>query len=126
VHLLDESDDTLARVYNRVLRFVERDLKRIMEIAERVSLRGVRGGAVGGKGLGKDLSGSGEDKEKAGDRKKESLDGFEIMANVVWAEFGRAIMDEMGSVVFAAGRPGEFRKVIYHTSYCLVTLLTRF
>jgi len=26
-----------------------------MEVAERVSLRGVRGGVVGGKGLGKDM-----------------------------------------------------------------------
>ncbi|KIM75524.1 hypothetical protein PILCRDRAFT_827237 [Piloderma croceum F 1598] len=111
VHLLDESEDTLARVYNQLLRFVERDLRRIMEVAERVSLRGVRG-VVGGRGLGKDMlttPGSGKHAEKAGG-KQDSLEGFEIMANVVWAEFGRAIMDEMGSVVFAAGSPGEFRK----------------
>ena len=37
--------------------------------------------------------------------------GFEIMANVVWAEVGKAIMDELGSAVFAAGKPDEFRKV---------------
>ena len=37
--------------------------------------------------------------------------GFEIMANVVWAEVGRALMDELGGVIFAAGRPDEFRKV---------------
>jgi len=37
--------------------------------------------------------------------------GFEIMANVIWEEVGRAIMDELGSVVFSAGRPNEFRKV---------------
>jgi conserved oligomeric Golgi complex subunit 2 len=110
---LDESEDTLARVYNQLLRFVERDLRRIMEVAERVSLRGVRGGVVGAKGLGKDMltmPGSGKHTENVSG-KKDSLEGFEIMANVVWAEFGRAIMDEMGSVVFAAGRPGEFRKV---------------
>ncbi|KAI4519958.1 COG complex component [Schizophyllum commune Loenen D] len=36
--------------------------------------------------------------------------GFEIMANVVWAEFGNSIIEELGTVVFAAGRPNEFRK----------------
>lgn len=47
----------------------------------------------------------------------ESQEGFEIMANVIWAEFGRGIMDEMGSVVFAAGRPDEFRKVCHLFCY---------
>jgi hypothetical protein len=37
--------------------------------------------------------------------------GFEIMANVIWEEIGRAIMDELGGIVFSAGRPNEFRKV---------------
>jgi len=32
------------------------------------------------------------------------------MANVIWAEISHAIMDELGSVVFAAGKPDEFRK----------------
>ncbi|KAL1748768.1 oligomeric golgi complex component, COG2-domain-containing protein [Schizophyllum fasciatum] len=36
--------------------------------------------------------------------------GFEIMANVVWAEIGSSIIEELGTVVFAAGRPNEFRK----------------
>ena len=36
--------------------------------------------------------------------------GYEILSNVVWAEVGRAIMDELGSIVFAAGKPDEFRK----------------
>lgn len=41
-------------------------------------------------------------------------DSFDIMANVIWPEIGQAIMDELGSVVFAAGKPDEFLKVIYH------------
>lgn len=83
-----------------------------MEIAEKVCMRGMRGGGLGDKGSssGKDLSkASGEKKEK---QEKEDQEAFEIMANVVWAEFGKAIMDEMGGVVFAAGRPDEFRKVL--------------
>jgi conserved oligomeric Golgi complex subunit 2 len=37
--------------------------------------------------------------------------GFEVLANVIWAEVARALMDELGSSLFAAGRPDEFRKV---------------
>jgi hypothetical protein len=44
-------------------------------------------------------------------------EGFEIMANVVWEEVGKAIMDELGSVVFAVGRPNEFRKVCMGIQY---------
>lgn len=44
-------------------------------------------------------------------RNNEQEGGFEIMANVVWCEIGKAVMNELGSVVFAAGKPDEFRKV---------------
>jgi len=37
--------------------------------------------------------------------------GFEVLANVVWAEIARALMDDLGSALFATGRPDEFRKV---------------
>ncbi|EPT04594.1 hypothetical protein FOMPIDRAFT_1140249 [Fomitopsis schrenkii] len=88
-HVLDARDDALAGLYNTVLRFVDRDLRRLMEIAERVC---VKSGSRARAGAG----------EEAG--------GFEIMANVVWAEIGRAVLDELGSVVFAAGKPDDFRK----------------
>lgn len=88
--MLDDRDDSLAALYNAVLRFVDRDLKRVMEIAEGVC---AKSGARGRREAGKEGA------------------GFEVMANVVWAEVGRAIMDELGSVVFAAGKPDEFRKV---------------
>lgn len=35
---------------------------------------------------------------------------FQIMANVVAAEFFLALTDELGSVIFVAGHPDEFRK----------------
>jgi hypothetical protein len=46
--------------------------------------------------------------------------GFEIFANVVWAELARALTDELGNTLFAAGRPDEFRRVrtfyrLFHT-----------
>ncbi|KAF8910351.1 oligomeric golgi complex component, COG2-domain-containing protein [Mucidula mucida] len=81
--VLEESDEPIAKLYCQILRFVERDLCRIMDIAEKVSIKSLPGGH--GK-------------------------GFEIMANVVWDEFARAIMDELGSVVFSVGKPNVFRK----------------
>ena len=37
--------------------------------------------------------------------------GFDIFANVVWEELARALMDELGSTLFSAGRPDEFQRV---------------
>jgi conserved oligomeric Golgi complex subunit 2 len=96
-HLLDETEDALAGLYNQILKFVDRDLKKIMQIAETVCVK----------------SGSRRKTEMESLRplRRERGDGFEIMANVVWAEVGRAIMDELGHVVFSAGKTDEFRKV---------------
>ena len=46
-----------------------------------------------------------------GETREGEVPVFEIMANVVWSEIGRALMDELGSVIFAAGKPDEFRRV---------------
>lgn len=118
-HLLDEEDDALARLYNQVLRFVDRDLRKIMEIGERACLRGI---VIGERGLssGKELSRVlSKDRENGQDKEREV---FQIMANVAWAEFGKAIMDELGGVVFAAGRPDEFRKH-YETTRAFIRAL---
>lgn len=48
---------------------------------------------------------------------KKEGSGFNILSNVIWYELGKAIMDDLGGVVFAAGRPDEFRKV------CLVAFV---
>jgi conserved oligomeric Golgi complex subunit 2 len=97
VHLLDDLDDPLAGLYNQILRFVERDLMKIMEVAEKISSKSVPTPGAS----------SSETKPKNGI----SQQSFEIMANVVWAEIGQAIIDELGGTVFSAGRPAEFRKV---------------
>ncbi|EGN99740.1 hypothetical protein SERLA73DRAFT_72536 [Serpula lacrymans var. lacrymans S7.3] len=101
MHLLDESDDSLARLYNQLLRFVERDLSYIMEIAEKASLNSAS--RARDKTASIALSGM-NNKEQAKD------DGFNIIANVIWAEFGKALLDELGSVIFSVGNPDEFRK----------------
>jgi conserved oligomeric Golgi complex subunit 2 len=100
-HLLDERDDLLASVYNTVLKFVERDLRRIMENAEKISVKS-------GKRPKPTVPGFALEKEDSDAKESET---FEIMANVVWSEVGRAIMDELGSVVFNVGNADSFRKV---------------
>ena len=82
-----------------------------MEAAEKASLKGTGKGGAGGNGL-MVVGADGKEKVKT-EREKamEKGERFEIMANVVWAEIGKAIMDELGSTVFAAGKPEEFRKV---------------
>jgi hypothetical protein len=103
---LEDSDDPLARLYSQILRFVERDMSRIMGIADKVSLKSTSSGR-------KDKLFGATFTSHLGEKTTPEIDGegFEIMANVVWEEFGRAIMDELGVTVFAAGRPNEFRKV---------------
>ncbi|KAI0047760.1 COG complex component [Auriscalpium vulgare] len=103
--LLDETDNPLAALYNNILKFIERDLKRIMDVAEKVSSKtSVKPGlgtlVVPGTPQMKAVKADGQDRH----------DVFEILGNVIWTEIGRAIMDELGSVVFAAGKPDEFRR----------------
>lgn len=88
-----------------MLRFVDRDLRRIMQIAEQVSVKSnpARMDSTSAAALPSSI-------EVA----THSGDGFDIMANIIWPEIGQAIMDELGSVVFAAGKPDEFLKVVYH------------
>jgi hypothetical protein len=101
-HLLDETSDPLASLYNRLLRFIDRDLVRIMEAAERICIK---------SGSRRDIQTKPPlDGAERAARRDES-GGFDIMANVVWPEIGRTIMDELGSVIFAAGKPDQFRKV---------------
>ncbi|TFL04432.1 COG complex component [Pterulicium gracile] len=105
IPLLDEGDDHLARVYNQMLRFVDRDLSKVMTLAEKVSVKAIpasifRSGLVPTTAPPPSALDASEGDDK----------GFRILANVVWAELGTAIMDELGSVVFAAGKPDEFRK----------------
>ena len=105
-HLLDETDDPLASLYNSILRFVDRDLKRIMELAEKTGVKTASGTPKLAQSKSALLALS-----VSSDKQSALSGGFDIMANVVWAEIGKALMDELGGVIFAAGNPDEFRKV---------------
>ncbi|TCD60067.1 hypothetical protein EIP91_010785 [Steccherinum ochraceum] len=116
-HLLDDSDDPLAELYNTVLKWVERDLKRVMDAAERACVKTVANSGGGTNGLLSALV-----KSQKPEQEGQKGDRFAIMANVVWAEIGKAIIDELGNVVFAAGKPDEFRKH-YETTQAFIRAL---
>ncbi|KAF9650191.1 COG complex component [Thelephora ganbajun] len=99
VQLLDESLGPLALLYNQIIKFVERDLKKLAESAEAICIKS-----------GSRKSGIPPLHGPSNTQKQEPRKGFDIMANAVWAEIGQAIMDELGSAVFAAGKTDEFRK----------------
>lgn len=97
--LLDDPEDPLAALYKQILRFVERTLSKLLELAEKVSARSNH------RPVENENSADNHEEDTAGFR------GFAILANVIWAEIGRALMEELGSVVFSSSRPIEFRKV---------------
>ena len=104
IYLLDESDNPLAALYNQILRFISRDLKPIMDIADRFRVKGQHNPMAA---LVID-----EDTELPEEEKS-----FDILPNVIWVELASVIMDNLGSQVFAVGKPNEFKKVRNLTSY---------
>ncbi|KAF8313136.1 hypothetical protein DL93DRAFT_2168071 [Clavulina sp. PMI_390] len=100
------TEDPLVGFLNVILRFVDRDCRLVIDLAERAnSVRSykrykgrIANGAVGVITV---------PEEEDGD---DARDSFDIMGGVVWAEIGRALMEELGTVLFAAGRPDEFQK----------------
>ncbi|KAH6914040.1 oligomeric golgi complex component, COG2-domain-containing protein [Coprinopsis sp. MPI-PUGE-AT-0042] len=89
-YLLDDSTDNLAHLYNQILRFIERDVCYLMDATE-----SIKNNAANPEILDSNNTDS----------------GFSLLSNVVWDELSRAIQDEIGGLVFSAGRPDEFRKV---------------
>lgn len=101
--LLDDHDNSLAHVFNQLLRFVERDLSLPLELSERVA----------SKADAKPMLAQIPQAIVA-----QQATCFNIMSNVVWDEIGRGLIDELGSILFAAGRPEDFKKVEYVIMIC--------
>lgn len=97
--LLDDADDPLAHLYNQLLRFVERDVYRLMKIADEI--------------CNNSGDSSGTNIREGTSIANLSSSGYNLLSNVVWDEIGRSIIDEIGAQVFAAGKPTELRKVIW-------------
>lgn len=104
--LLDETDDSLAAFYNNLLRFVEKDCRMIMDVAAKIGARHGKKHMPAPEVVEDDMLGGPDEGENLA-----ASTHFEIMANVIWAEIGQALMEELGSVIFSAGRPAEFKKV---------------
>lgn len=93
---IEDIDNPLAQIYNHILRFVSRHIKDIMEIAEKISRN-----KLPKERISTSVVISTED----------TTQGFQILAYVVWEEIANAIINDIGDVVFTAGRPDELRKV---------------
>jgi conserved oligomeric Golgi complex subunit 2 len=103
--LLDDVESQLATLYNNILQFVGKNCVEVMEIATRVTRKHGKNAAL--------PSGASPTPTRASQATgaSDARGGFDIMANVVWADVGRALMDELGSLIFAAGKPVEFKAV---------------
>ncbi|CAE6539818.1 unnamed protein product [Rhizoctonia solani] len=130
--------DALVGLYNKILRFVQRDVMGVVRVAESVSAKSRRGtshifGGMSPGGLGISPGGLPPSSSIGASPigpgvvgvdlgATENPERIEIVANVVWAELARALMDELGSTVFAVGRPDEFRQN-YTTTQHLISAL---
>ena len=104
--MLDDSDgNELAILLNSVLRFVQVNCEVILQLAEKAESRRKNSDTL--------LLTQFTDNAPETVRPKD--DGFEIMANVIWDEIARSIMEELGSTIFAAGQPDDFHAV---RSFC--------
>ncbi|GAA6050782.1 hypothetical protein JCM3770_001642 [Rhodotorula araucariae] len=92
----------LATLYNRILAFVASECGVLLDVAER-ALADVH--ALAAAGPATDAQG-----------RDASEHGFEVLANVVLDEVVTALTGELGSVIFAAGRPA-----VFHQNYLLTT-----
>lgn len=102
------TDDPLVHLFNNILRFIQRDSRDLVDLAERVNLaRSYKRH----KGRIANLSPGTREGLSEKMREEDDEEGFDIIGRVLWAEIGRAIMDELGSIIFAAGRPDDFQKV---------------
>ncbi|GAA5898368.1 hypothetical protein JCM8208_006959 [Rhodotorula glutinis] len=104
----------LAALYNRVLDFVATECGVVLDVAERVLADVAVPSPSGSVGAGEGAQGQ----EDEGHDDDERVHGFEVLANVVVDEVATALMGELGSVVFAAGRPA-----VFHQNYLLTTAL---
>ncbi|KAF7782587.1 hypothetical protein Agabi119p4_1963 [Agaricus bisporus var. burnettii] len=93
--LAEDGNDPLVQVYNQILRFVARDLKDIVEMAEKVANKGTAKGKVLDYAIAKE---------------EPSQGGYRIMSHVIWEEVANAVINDLGDSIFAAGRPDDLRR----------------
>ena len=100
---LDETSNQLAVLYNQILKFVQRDAKRLVDAAARVGVMRKIGAT---DALQETVILRGYQEKGETDVSK-----FDLMASVVWPEIGSAIIEDLGESIFATGKPDELYKV---------------
>lgn len=112
--------DALVDLYNKLLLLVSKDLGLILDITERrqgavigdreVALNSLavnghfRDGVIGD--LTVPNSPAGRERARVSEKA-----GFEVLSNVVWNEIANRLTNELGHVIFSAGRTDTFHRV---------------
>lgn len=99
-------------MYGQLLKAIGKECAVVLDGAEK--LRNAKGGGkskedrleFGLRNVGLDGSVEREEGEEDGE-------AFEFFGNVVWKEVGERLMDELGGMLFAAGRPNELHLVSF-------------
>lgn len=111
----------LGSIYNAVLRYIEYDLRPIIETANILRNRTktprrdrldfvVSSELVGSAGSATPTAEL-PDSTQLEDVAVEDENGFEFLSRVIWVEIGERILSEIGNSVFAAGRVTELHQV---------------
>lgn len=106
----DGTDSPLAKLYNDILAFVSSECGLLLDVGER-SLAAVQPvTSVNSSGVLKE-SAELATKPSARPNGQNNKQGYHILANVVWHEIATKLMNELGQIIFAAGRPSIFHEV---------------
>ena len=102
--LVDETNDSLAGLYNEILRFLQRDAKGLLDAAAQVRASKIVRVPISNQDLDarRNVKRIGVDKE---------FSSFDIMSTVIWPEIGSVILEDLGDIIFATGRPDELYNV---------------
>ncbi|GAA5885926.1 hypothetical protein JCM5296_007033 [Sporobolomyces johnsonii] len=101
----------LAALYNNILSFVSRECGVVLDVAERTLAPPAASSS----------SQPAEEMRKKGEDCAAKVEGFEILTNVIVDEVATRLMGELGTVIFAAGRPS-----VFHQNYLLtIAFLSR-
>ncbi|KAK4047210.1 hypothetical protein OIO90_006273 [Microbotryomycetes sp. JL221] len=104
----------LATLYNRILNFIQQDCALVLDVAER-SLNTpptINNYSTDLSSSVSSLNALVEESSTTNDERSKRQ--FFILTNVLWDEIGNRLIGELGSTIFAAGRPG-----IFHAHYTL-------
>jgi len=115
-----ESDSgPLLRLYNLLLRFISQDCGIILSIAER-SLSRPRGDSQSKLAITTRRKREDPIGEREEDEEDQQVEGFQILTNVIVDEIASRLVGELGTVIFAAGRPSVFHQVRFLPSLSIL------